>query len=72
MFIEILSYKDLSCLDHGVFAKKLICKYTQFGPLEGIYRKQDFKIEDNKLELFLEIQSGQVVKLDTSNQSKHI
>lgn len=57
-------------LEYGVFAKKTIYKYTQFGPLEGVYRKQNFKVEDSSLELFVVVANGQCIKLDTSDESK--
>lgn len=58
----------------GVFARKTIPKRTQFGPVEGILMKERIgTAKDNSqetVELLLEVETGEFLKLDVSNEGK--
>lgn len=53
----------------GVFAKKCIAKSTQFGPLEGNVASELFKVDDDKLALYIEKAEGKIEQLDISDES---
>ena len=59
---------------YGVFARKTIPKRTQFGPIEGVLVKHDdshvIPTEESHLELLVESETGSMLKLDTSCESK--
>jgi hypothetical protein len=61
---------------YGVFARKTIPKRTQFGPIEGVLLKTDdthmilADREELQLELLVESETGAMLKLDTSCESK--
>lgn len=58
-------------LEYGVFARKLIPKRTQFGPLEGkIIPAGSVKREECALNFFVEGLNGSITALDTSDESK--
>lgn len=63
----------------GVFARKVIPKRTQFGPIEGVIHDREDLTEDivpncgaALLELSIETESGEVRKLDISDECKLI
>ncbi|KAK5645486.1 hypothetical protein RI129_006786 [Pyrocoelia pectoralis] len=51
----------------GVFARKLIPKQTQFGPLEGLLVVNDGRPNSDELQLLLESDNGLVHRLDVSD-----
>jgi len=53
---------------NGVFARKLIPKCTQFGPMEGVVGKVE-PADDRKLELLIESKSGSFLSLDMSDEN---
>lgn len=62
---------------YGVFARKTIPKRTQFGPIEGVLVKSEditiISLEDcgaSQLDLLIEMEDGEMRKLDVSNESK--
>ncbi|XP_057653283.1 PR domain zinc finger protein 10-like [Diorhabda carinulata] len=55
--------------EDAVFAKKVIPKRTQFGPLEGVLVPADIsKLEEDKLVFFIEIDGG-LYKIDTNDEN---
>lgn len=56
---------------YGVFAKKIITKRTQFGPLEGVPVKKEESLSQslNMLVMQIETETGEFVNLDTSDES---
>lgn len=59
----------------GVFARKTIPKRVQFGPIEGILLKEgeiSKEIDSDGVELLLEVETGQILKLDVSDERKLI
>lgn len=55
---------------YGVFAKRDIRKRTQFGPIEGVLCSYDGSFFENALPLLYETESGELFKIDVSNESK--
>ena len=54
-----------------MFARKVLPKRTQFGPLEGNFVSLDVvKVEDDILQLFVENELGHLGRLDISDESK--
>lgn len=56
---------------YGVFARKTIPNRTQFGPIEGILMKNEDPdvIVNSPLELLVESESGEMRRLDVSNEN---
>lgn len=54
---------------YSVFAKKLITKATQFGPLEGKYVSPVLKLESEALELKVQNKAGEIYHLDISDEN---
>lgn len=55
---------------YGVFAKRNIRKRTQFGPIEGVLCAYDGSLFKNALPLLYESETGELLKVDVSNESK--
>lgn len=55
---------------YGVFAKRNIRKRTQFGPIEGVLCAYDGSPFKNALPLLYETETGELLKVDVSNESK--
>lgn len=53
-----------------MFAKKVITKATQFGPLEGIYQTLG-NIQENEFNLKIQDKEGYTYRLDISDESKY-
>lgn len=54
----------------GIFARKVIPKKTQFGPVEGVLVKENPAEMIQSLELSVELDDGSFIYIDTSNESK--
>lgn len=54
----------------GVFARKIIPKRTQFGPLEGIIKDRNETQKENEMEFLIENEDGSISCLDISDESK--
>lgn len=54
----------------GIFARKVIPKKTQFGPLEGELVKENPANMSQSLELSVELDDGSFIHIDTTNESK--
>lgn len=65
-----------SLTEFGVFARKMIPKRTQFGPLEGVLLDTPLNLDANSnidqdgLKFYLESDLGSMHKLDISDESK--
>lgn len=58
-------------LEYGVFAKRSICKRTQFGPIEGIMQDYSGEPFKNTLPLLLETaEGGKFINIDVSDESR--
>lgn len=68
--INKLNSNDVTQQEFGVFAKKIIRKRTQFGPIEGILCAYDGTPFTNVLPLLFENEDGDFFKVDVSNESK--
>ncbi|KAG8226515.1 hypothetical protein J437_LFUL006905 [Ladona fulva] len=56
--------------DYGVFARKTIPKRTQFGPVEGVATPKEAAANiHHKIELLLENEQGEFLKLDVSEEN---
>lgn len=59
----------------GVFARKTIMRRVQFGPVEGRLLKRsdqlNKEINDDDLQLLLEVETGDLLKLDVSDERKY-
>ncbi|XP_039284448.1 PR domain zinc finger protein 10 isoform X2 [Nilaparvata lugens] len=53
---------------YGIFARKTIPNRTQFGPIEGILLKCEDVWTDSPLELLVETETGEMHRLDVSNE----
>lgn len=61
---------DSSPDTYGVFAKRNICRRTQFGPIEGILCAYDGNgFSPNALPLLHETETGELMKIDVSNEN---
>jgi PR domain zinc finger protein 10 len=54
----------------GIFARKVIPKKTQFGPLEGVLVKEHPADLNQSLELSVELDDGSFIYIDTTNESE--
>lgn len=54
---------------YGVFARRMIPKRTQFGPLEGLLVINNCKEENNGLQLLVESDDESIHRLDVSDES---
>ncbi|KAF5291186.1 hypothetical protein FQA39_LY14428 [Lamprigera yunnana] len=55
--------------EYGVFARKLILKQTQFGPLEGLMIVNNREPNNKGLHLLVEYESGSVHRLDMTDEN---
>ncbi|KAF5308498.1 hypothetical protein FQR65_LT06163 [Abscondita terminalis] len=55
--------------EYGVFARKLIPKHTQFGPLEGLLVVNNLEPDNTNFQLLVEYESGSVHRLDVSDEN---
>ncbi|XP_051170020.1 PR domain zinc finger protein 10-like [Leptopilina boulardi] len=67
--INKLNSNDSLEQNYGVFAKKIIRKRTQFGPIEGILCAYDGTLFSNVLPLLFENEDGDFFKVDVSNEN---
>ncbi|XP_025832055.1 uncharacterized protein LOC108744318 [Agrilus planipennis] len=55
--------------EYGVFARKVIPKRTQFGPLEGKLKPTEKVKKEDSLCLLLEMEEGKIMQLDVSDEN---
>lgn len=67
LVINKISISNENDSEYGVFARKLIPKRTQFGPLEGVLT--DVLKSDDVLKLLVETETGAMHRLDISDEN---
>lgn len=55
--------------ENGVFARKTIPKRTQFGPVEGVINSKEAENICHKLDLLVENEHGEMLRLDVSDEN---
>ncbi|KAG0422337.1 hypothetical protein HPB47_001840, partial [Ixodes persulcatus] len=69
LYVHKVSEKPDGDPIYGVFAKKNIPKRTQFGPIEGVLQRRSERPQQS-FPLFVDEEDGQVVCLDTSDETQ--
>ncbi|XP_015116917.1 PR domain zinc finger protein 10 [Diachasma alloeum] len=68
-YLSLAKLSDSPKETYGVFAKRNICRRTQFGPIEGVPCEYDGKgFSPDALPLLYETEGGELIKIDVSNE----